>query len=249
MKNLHVDILKFLAAALSTGLLLHCGQALASADPSSVAVRIGKREIALPGPAGYVEITVNRERVRRLMEAGLPPENRHVATFAPPTEAATIDAGGSLRQWAMVQTVRSIEDMAIDAQQFQGLRNTARNGWLDAIKRVEKRLGRVFTEASERIASDLDVDVAIGVDKIAPIGIFLDRPDAIGMVMLMRSETKTPTETLQATTLGTMTFLRVKDRVVCLYLYNVRNGSDEVELIKRSSTAWADAVQASNKGL
>jgi hypothetical protein len=227
-------------------LLLTCAQALASADPTFIAADIGNREITLPGPPGYVEITIHRERVRRLMEAGLPPENRHVATFAPPSGAKSVDVGGSLHQWAIVQVVRSIEYKAIDAQQFQGLRTSARSGWVEALKRVEKRLGRLSDETSERIAEELDVEVTLGADKAAPIGLFLDRSNAIGMAMLMRSETKTSEETRQGVTLWTLTFLHVKDRVICLYLYHDQVRPNEVDLLKKASVAWADAVQAAN---
>jgi hypothetical protein len=218
----------------------------AHADPASVTVDIGGRAIVLPGPTGWVELTTNRQAVRTLFEASLPKENRHLATFVSPDQAAGVDGGNGMTHWATALTLRQLESHDMTAAEYAMFQDTMRSEWDRVLAIARERLGKELEGGSARVREQLDVDLEMKVGKLDSAGMFLDEPGALGTLLLADSEVSAGEESRSATIAMAMVMLYVEPRLLMLNVYRERNDDSDLEAAKAVALQWKDAVRAAN---
>ena len=225
-----------------------CGGAVAAdlEDPTSVTVGIGGQSITLVAPSGHVEITVNREKVRRYFEVALPRENRHLATFASIEDVRRMEIGEEMRRFASVQTVRSAEQEVLGEKDFQGLREMLRVNWRSVLTGVADEIAPEMDRSSERVSREFDMEVDFTGDELLPIEVFQDDADAFGTMMLLRSQIKVENETLKVELVATNTMMRVKDRLVVLNYYQDHKSEADRVSAREAAMRWAEAIRSAN---
>jgi hypothetical protein len=233
------------AAALALGFLCVAASA-AVGDPTSITVIVGGQHITLPAPATQVEITANREQVRRFFETITPEVGRSLAAFAPPEDVGLMEKGLHMTCWAAVFSIRELESQTIGELDFQELRSVMRSSWEAELTQAEAEADTELAKASDRISREFSVDMAFSTNDIVPVKVFQDDEDSFGTIMRTRSEIRTATESLQIELVTTTTLLRVKDRVLVLNYYLEYSDLSVIEAASIAASQWTAAIRAAN---
>jgi len=233
------------AAALALGLLSLAAYA-AVGDPTSVTVIVGGQHITLPAPGSQVEITANREKVRKYFETITPEEGRSLAAFAPPEDVALMEKGDHMTCWAAVFTIKELENQTIGELDFQELRSTLRATWEAELAQAEVDSDAQLAEASDRISREFNVDMAFSTNGIVPVKVIQDDADTFGTIMRVRSEIRTAAESLQIELATVTTVLRVKDRVLVLTYYEKYEDPAVIEAASIAMSQWTAAIRSAN---
>jgi hypothetical protein len=217
-------------------------------DPRSVTVEVGGRAIVLPAPGEWVEITANREPIRRVVEAGMPKDNRHLATFTSTDEVARLEAGTDMTNWAVVQSLRAFEAIDVSVTQFGGLQSGMRADWKGIIEQAKGMIGSELEQASQRVGEQLNEKTDLAVDNIEPLELYLDEPGAIGLLMRMRAQVTVADQSSTKTVDMAIVMMPVNSRLISLYVYRNHETDADAEAAKSAAIAWKDAVRAANTG-
>ncbi len=232
------------AAALALALL--CLPASAADDPTAVSVEVGGVLIELPAPAGQVEFTANRERMRQFIEAIVPSVNRHLASFASAADIDRVEKGGPLARWATVHAVRELENLPFLEADFVVVRAQMMTAWQDEIANVEKFVEEQLVKSSERVKEAVNVDLQFAASDIVPVEVVADEADAFSTMMLVRSEVKAQGQVLEAKVIVATTMMRLGNRLVALYYYDHHRSQDDIVAVRTATRDWIAGVRAAN---
>lgn len=210
-----------------------------TALPADTTFRIGLKTITIPPPSP--DLTETGPDYRVLLQTLVPTNNRLVAAFLTPDDFTQIrsSTAASLSQYALVQTARRAEFADITpeifkqvdsslATQFEAAVNASLKDHQDEINRRLKALGQ---------------DKTVTLDKPLMLGSLFSKPDASGYGQIVPV---TVNDTTKKIVVG-MTLLRVRERMLFLFLYTPYKDEDTVKSVRATSEKWADAVLAANK--
>jgi hypothetical protein len=181
--------------------------------------RVGLKTITIPTPGAELIETGSDYRV--LLEIFVPTSNRLVAGFLSPEELANIRSSTSLDRYALVEVGRPLEftDVSQDvfnqvavaaASQFGATFNGKLNDYQEDINRTLKSVGR---------------DASVTLDKPRMLGTFFSKPDACAFGSIMAGNVNGGAT--KQFVMG-VSFIRVKDRLLYLYLYNAYRDENSV---------------------
>jgi hypothetical protein len=202
------------------------GLAALAADAS-----IGGVALALPAPAGYHDAATIAPSLVKFGESLAPSANRVLGFYVHAEDRQRIlgGLGPQLKRYHLAQTDRSREQTPVSAAQFNELRGL--------IRAEMKNL------ADEKTAAQ----PAAGIGKTSPLGIFIDRDDAIAFLASVNypREVNGRQENLPVAVATAITL--VKGRQVSLYSYFIRQDDADIAQAKEASRAWLAAVQKANR--
>lgn len=232
------------AVAIATFLLWSWSAAAAADDPASVTVEVGGVSIELPAPVGHVEIT--NERMRKLIEALVPAENRHLTSFAPSADLDRVGGGVGLIRWGSVHAVREVENLSLLEADFGVVRAQVLTAWKDELEKVAQFVDEELVKSSERVREAVNIDMQFAATDYAPVEIVADEADAFSTMMLVRSEVKSQGQAIEAKLIVTTTIMRLNDRLVALYYYDQHRSDADIVAAREATRTWIAAVRAAN---
>ena len=203
------------------------------------AYRAGGTPIVIPPPTSdMVELG---QDYRVVMEVLVPDQNRLLAAFVLPSDLAIIKSGGknSLSKYALAEVVRNGEFKDLSAKDYKELADS-----------LEQQFGAVL-DSSIREGEDelnrrskaLNLDTKISFDKQVQLGGFFSKQDAYGTGIIMPVTANGNTTKVVAGII----FLRVKNRLLFAYLYNVYKDQETVQWMRKATEEWADAILKANE--
>lgn len=198
-------------------------------------VQIGAVAIALPNPPGdLVPVDDNAKSLN--FDWMVRPNARLLAAYMEPKQFASINVvHGRMSPNAMVQSLKGAEHMDLDPDDFVTIASSASEG-------LDKRDVQEMQAKMERRQKEKDGNSVI-VDKPQMLGTIFRKTDEFGMIQLIQFKDDGQTLT---TIMGTA-LLRIKQRLVCLYVYRTYQSKDSLEWVKRNLEAWSDAIIAHNR--
>lgn len=212
-------------------------QAQAVSSAAQAQFPVGSVNIALPAPQGMVELGNQRS----LFDPAVPDSNRLIAAFILQKDLPSLHDGSrqTLTPYAMVEVLRSGEDMSINADDFKGIADS-----------ISKQAGELvdssFKESEDEFnrkmkAMNLNLQVTYG--KPVMLGTFFFKTDAYSFGM-----TAPVTANGQTTgmVVGTV-LLRVKSHIVFAYFYTAYKDDQTPGQVRAVSEQWADAILAANQ--
>ncbi len=227
------------ALVLSFALLPSCLAAQTqTALPPDSAFRVGLKTITIPSPSPDLAETGPDYRV--LLQTLVPTNNRLVAGFLTSDDLTNIRTkpSTSLSRYALVEAPRRAEWADITPDIFKQIDSTlttqfeaTANGFKDQEDEINRRL------------KALGQDKTVTIDKPLMLGAFFSKPDASGYGEILPIKFN---DASKKVAVG-VTFLRVRQRILFLYLYTLYTDEDSVKWVRTTSEQWADAVLAANK--
>jgi hypothetical protein len=170
-----------------------------------------------------------------------PSTNRLLTAYLPPEAFAKLNAGKltvGLELYGLVEVLRQAEYVDCTPAAFQEL---SKNVGTSLGKVAADKMGDVQEEMAVRLKALGAKPIEIGKPEM--LGGIFEKTDAFGYAMLSAYKQ----EERSVTMIVGMAFLRVKQRLIFVYLYRRYESSDSATLIRRELETWADAILAKNK--
>jgi hypothetical protein len=202
------------------------------ADPE---VKAGGVVLVLPGPANDFAQAGDKLRTT-FFELLVPSVNRLLSAYVPARTLAELDAGktpGKLDVYAMVEVLRQAEYADCTPEIFDQVVSSM--GSFDMTK-VD-----VQQELDARLKALGSKPIELGRPEM--LGGIFRKPDAAGFAMLLAVKQDNSTSTMA----GGIGLVRVKQRVIFLYLYNKYESPDTISWLHKNLEAWCDAILAKNR--
>ena len=179
---------------------------------------------------------------REFMEVFVAPNNRLIAAYVVTNDLAKLTSGSEgliLSKYAMVQVPRRGEYMDCGESDFKEVTDGAKeqfgNVMISSMKEVEEEFNR-------RMKS-LDLEEAtVSLGKPIQLGCLFSKPDAYGFGMVVPVEMGGQKSTM----VGGAALVRIKQRLLFVYLYAEYKNEETIKWIRRETEAWANAILKAN---
>ena len=201
--------------------------------------KAGGTPIVIPPPTtSMVEVGYD---IRELMEAFVPGANRLLAGFLPSKDISKFTRGAAppvLTRYAMVQVPRRAEFLDVEARDFPKI-----------VAGIKQEFGAIdspsstFQTAEEELRLRLkSMNVDANLSKPIPLGTLFSKPDAHGFGLI--STASVGTNVMRVAMGGAV--VRVKKRVLFIYLYSEYQNEESVLWLRKTTEQWADAMLNQN---
>jgi hypothetical protein len=208
--------------------------------PKTDIVYAGGVSIKIPQPdSSFVELG---DENRGLMEIFVPEINRLIAAYVLKADLPHLfkeDDNSIMGKYALVEVPRRGEYMDCEPNNFQ-----------EAVEGVKEVFGDVSAlmkggeeEFNKRMKSlDLD-DMQVKIGEPTQLGVFFSKQDIFGLGMIIGYDMSGTLTKMGAV----ITILRVKKRLLFVYLYAEYKNEDTLKWLRRTGEKWSDEILANNK--
>ncbi len=180
---------------------------------------------------------------RRFMEVFVPQNNRIISGFVLADDLSKFGKGGSepiSTRYAMVEVLRAAEYKDCGANDFK-----------EFVVSLKKTLGDVVEPATKdaeeefnRRMKSLDLaDAHVSIEKPILLGPLFSNPSAYSFGMV----TKYSGGGVDVKMAVAATLLRVKNRLLFIYLYDEYKNNDTIMWLRRTAEEWSDGILKENK--
>lgn len=205
----------------------------AGQTPSVLPLEIGNVEAALPIPEGFV-VADNLPAEKLAVLESMTPDSNRLLAFLIPKESLHLmqsTAGSPISRYAIVQTIRATEHTTATQAEFQQLVVAPiKESWSSADSAETATLDKLRQEVSEQSGVEL-----VG---FRHVGFVLDQEDALSqaaVVKLVANEGRAPT-------LATFSYLRVRGKVLFVFLYSSFRGPEDLEWLYEKTSSWVEDI-------
>ncbi|HEY2860603.1 MAG TPA: hypothetical protein VGJ21_19445 [Terracidiphilus sp.] len=210
------------------------------AKPADTTFRVGLKDIAIPVISS--EFVETGPDYRVLLEPLAPTSNRLVAAFVTPDDLKKLltSASTNLTRYALVEVPRRAEFTDVTPELF---------------KQVDESFGAQLGAQTEATTKDSQDELnrrlkalgggstSITLDKPLMLGTLFAKPDAGGYGEILPLAVNGATIKMAAG----VTILRVRQRILFIYLYAPYKDETSVDWIRATGEKWVDAILAANK--
>ncbi len=203
--------------------------------------KAGGTPIAIPPPTS--DMTEVGYDNRELMEVFVIPNNRLIAAFVLTNDLLRLTKKAddlSISKYALVQVLRNGEYMDCTPNDFKEGISDVSEQFGDAIN--SSSMKEAEEEFNQRMKS-LDLDVAVSLDKPLQLGCLFSKEDAWGFGMI--APVSVGGQNIKIA--SGIVLMRVKLRVLFVYLYAEYKNEDTIKWIRKTTENWADAILKANK--
>jgi hypothetical protein len=211
-----------------------------AARPADTTFHVGLKTIAIPSPADDLVETGPDYRV--MLENLVPNNNRLVAGYLTQPEFDKLrTATTTLSRYAMVQVPRTAEFVDITPEIFKQINDTLATQFE---AQADASVKDSQDEINRRLKAVGQGSTTITLDKPLMLGLFFSKPYATGYGEITPVAVNGGAS--QKVAAG-ITFIRVQQRVLFLYIYAPYKDEDTVKWVRTTGEKWADAILAANK--
>ena len=210
-----------------------------------VSVTIGDSTVVtLPVPAGFVDVQKAPLEIRENFTTMVPPTNRYLAGFVLPENAVrpADDNFKPLERYMIVQTFRQAENVQVSPADFKDVKDQIAGS-------MDKILAEKKDEINERLKKLAEQGQTEQVELAEPmmLGTFLQQDDAISSAMVMKVRAPAGQGGVSERVIACgMSIIRVKQKIVYLYVYGHYTDEAALTWVKDTSKKWVADTLAAN---
>jgi hypothetical protein len=215
---------------------------------SSAQANVGGVTIETPALDGFYEVSEIAPDVRKLSETMVPPTNRLLGVYVSHNDYQRILDGEypEFDRYIFLQVGRDLERKNISQKGFRKLSGYLKTQQEEILEAVESRVDKLFENTSEKLSEDYDVSFNMKVGEQVPVGVFLEHPNALGFVTLVKYQGNLDGEKLDYVVAGGTLVLKIKRRLLYAYVYSTYEKQEDIDWVRSESTALADLLLTSN---
>ncbi len=225
-------------------LLILLGAALGHAQVTStpaaepLAYKAGGIPIIIPPPTPDM-VEVGDEK-REIMEIFVPASNRLIAAFALTDEMPRFSQSGFvLSRYALVEVLRVGDYKDFAPGDFKAVVDTVKTQFGDIAETSRKDIEEDFNLRIKELHLDAG---SMSIGKPIQLGPILSKPDAYGFAMILPYSMAGNTTTMA----GGVALMRVKKRLLFVYLYAQYKDEETLKWLRATTTEWVDAIFSAN---
>ena len=225
--------------------------AAASAQPATqpaekpLGVKIGVTEITIPAPHGFVHMSKAPSQIQSSFEMMTPQTNRFLGGFLLPSATVIPESGVTppLDQYMLVQTLRAIEGIDVSAEDFKMVKDELARSQDQMFAQKKEE----FNERLKALAAKGEVGADIQLGEPVMLGTFVNKDDALSSLMVVAVSAEDGTgKTVERAVACGMSLVRVKDKIVYLYVYRHYTDDASLDWVKRTAEKWVNETLAAN---
>lgn len=213
---------------------------------SASEISIGRTNIEIPNPEGFVAVTPKMVSLYEFQKQFVVPSNVEFRGFITEKDVPTAlkDEIPELQKRLAVQTTKSLVNMSVSKADFAKIKEKIKLQHNEILKKAESAISKAMGMVNSNLNENYDVDFALSVTRIVPLPIHGETDHTLAFSTYvkydMKDEAGNPTQFI---TLVTATYVHVKGKVLILY-----SNAEESALdwSKKMSTQWANAIINAN---
>jgi hypothetical protein len=216
--------------------------------PDAVHFQLGNQLITIPTPDGFEEAASQFEPIRTHFARTEAADNDMLAVHFPHADCEKMRARetGPATFYTKVSVRRAIRDLDYTPERFAELLTTFRrtnsqildvNG--PTMKGVLDHLDQSLTELNQK---DTHVDLSQPVN----LGEFDNRPNVLGVMLLLNVKTKIGESEQVTPVLGSLSYVRIKQRLIYVYTYHSYQSREDVSRLRDFTKQWIGQILAAN---
>jgi hypothetical protein len=198
-------------------------------------------DIEVPAPVGFVMVTEEMEAVERLAAQMSDSMNDQLAYYVSEADAPTARRGEipPLTYNCLLKVNKQIKAKMVSAKDFATLKKATAEVNQQLTDKLKAEVGDQLEKISEDISGEFDIDFAMQLSDVIPLDPHLDEANAFGYSMYIKYADASGDSVIAAS----MAMVNASGKVLFLYAYAPE---DELELTRKTSTAWVNAVLAAS---
>lgn len=223
-------------------------QTMSPASPG-MNLQLGRVGVVLPAPEGFEEVASQFESVRTNMAATEDPGNEFLAAHLPAETAAALRRGERVSPdfYTKVSILRQFKDRDVTEAELRQMASlfSARAGQLfDPDGTLMKERVRQLEDALTGL-SGTQTDVGFGQPEM--LGVLEDAPGVFSMMMRISISYKAGETAKVVPLLATMSMVRVRSRLLYVYVYKRFESRADVNLLRDFTRKWTASIAAANR--
>ncbi|HSD45835.1 MAG TPA: hypothetical protein VLB87_04400 [Pyrinomonadaceae bacterium] len=220
----------------------------ASTPSLTSSVQLGDRLVVIPSPEGYEEAASQFKVIKDRFTATEAPGNDMLfvhlpvsdcdllrngsnATYDQYTKISVFRAGRELNVTSAMMTA-AVADLRKEAAKFPDPNNPTTQG-------MEKHVERALTEINSK-------QTKIDFSKPEVLGEFNAGNDVFSLLLLLTVKVNIGGVEASTPMLMSVSYVRVKERLIFVYVYRKLNSKADVEPVKQFTTKWTGSILAAN---
>lgn len=230
----------------STGMLAFFFLAGIGLNAEAVEIDIGNRQVSVPLPDGYVELTPEMSPYHETMEAYIAPSNIRFLSLIRTSDAEAILRGevADLRRYMNIESEKGIAAASVSSATYDELRHVLRTQLDDLVAQANEHLPGIIEKGNSTVSEAFDANVAVDLGGMVPLPIHLDTTNSMAYSMYLTVGVSTNGEkTSNDVIAATMLALHVKDKVLFLYIYG---SESDLDWTREFASIWAAEIVTAN---
>lgn len=226
----------------------HESKTVKSPKTSSSSVQLGDKLIVIPAPEGFEEAASQFKPIKDRFSATEAPGNDMLFVHLPVSDCDLLRKGSNptYDQYTKISVFRAARALTVTSAMMTAAVADLRK---EAVKFPDPNNAttQAMEKHVERALSDINAkQTKIDFTKPEFLGEFDDRSDVFSLLMLMT--VKVNLGGVEATTpmLMSVSYVRVKERLIFVYVYRKLDSKADVEPVKLLTTKWTSSILAAN---
>lgn len=227
-------------------LVIQTHQSIAATQ--SVTIKIGKKNIYVPAPAGFHEISRLSPEIRKQAETFTPPNNRLLAVFVPESDLGRIMKGESPEsgRYMFLQVYRKFENTDASSVLFRQFVDPMKKEQEILLEKVRYKVGPLLDNAARTLSKDLGISMKVKIGEQVSLGMFMEENDAVGFAVLSKAQVSVEGQNLDRLVVSGVAIIRAKGKILFAYIYSNYQTQEDLEWIRDTLRRWVDKILISN---
>jgi hypothetical protein len=208
-------------------------------------VRLGAVALALPDPPGLIVVPDSAKEFHQAVARFVYADNAQLAVFVTETDLPSALAGGQapLVRYALVQTNKRAIDRLVSQEEFNQVKALIADQNSKVYAGLDQKIRGLFDEINQR-KRPIDADVT--VDALVPLPPHASDASSLAFSMFARTTIGAGKDAKTDATAVTATFVRVRSKILYLYVYGNRN---DLDWTRATAAEWTKKVLDANRQL
>jgi len=211
------------------------------ADARNFSIKVHNTEIDVRAPDGFYESSYIDPLALEIFSK-LMPDDLHAHALLIPKEGMTDN-----NRYIGLVTVKAVERLKLSQRLFnKEIRKTMREEQFTLMNSLKDEVDDLFVEKSRSFSNDYDIEISLKLNETTPLGVFLDNSDSIGFATIMNMEVSADEYSEKAPLISATVFLRVKNKLVVIYVYSNYNSMKDVVWVKAKAKEFTSLLLSNN---
>ncbi len=230
---------------LTAALLISAGAVAAEAVVQTS--RLGGSKIRLPAPAGFRAAGAYRGLTTAAVRRATPETNRLLDYYLSPQDLYRVKHGANafLRRYMVVQTHRRFVHQDISRDQFRHVVDASRRRHQELVFQLTRRKAESLQTTLAQLRRRLGATFRIG--RPVPLGVLSHSDRHLTMGYVFNYSSNLVAGMQRQLRIGTVSIVRVKNKLLFLYVYGGYESGRDLDWVKRTSRRWVSSILAYNR--
>lgn len=219
-----------------------------SANTKNIKIDVGGLKIDIHAPEGFHEVSSISPETRELAEIMTPPENRLLAVFISDEDLRKITNGekADFNRYMLLQVYRKTENTNVSPEQFQKISSQIKEQQNTLLVNAKEYIDNHFDGVTEKLSKESDVFLQIKIGEQIPLGIFLDKQNALGFANLSKYMIEENGQQNTNVLTACSSVILIKDKLLFSYVYSNYKAQNDIIWAKSTSKEWVNSLLTAN---